>query len=102
MEQMISGTYEQPINFAACSFDTPGVDPQAIDDDFIMQELFSIRSLEHQVKRALANSRGKADESLYLQVAELNSRVARFDQMLDLCQPAKPKPVAKSLRSRAS
>lgn len=99
MEQVINYSLTQPIDFA---YD-PAVDVRNIDDNWIMKELFGIRSLEQRVNRALGNCAGNVNDSLYSMVAELNARVSSFDQILDIsAAKASRKPVARAIHSRAS
>ncbi len=56
---------------------------KALDDLAIMDQLFSILNLEKQVKKALASCGSTVDASVCAMVHDLNSRVARFDRMLD-------------------
>ncbi len=60
-----------------------GLDRLAIDDFAIIDQLFSILNLEKQVSRALACCGSKVDATVSAMVADLNSRVERFDRMLD-------------------
>ena len=54
----------------------------AIDDHAIMEHLFGILSLEKQVSSALARRNVVGERSARALVAELNTRVARFDRIL--------------------
>jgi hypothetical protein len=61
----------------------PNRNKKGLDDLAIMDQLFGILNLEKQVSRALACCGSKVDATVCAMVADLNSRVARFDRMLD-------------------
>jgi hypothetical protein len=64
----------------------PNRNQNTIDDLAIMDQLFTILNLEKQVGRALASCGSKTDVAVRAMVADLNSRVARFDRMLNESQ----------------
>lgn len=88
MEQTIS----QPLSFRSSAAFNSAV----ADDNWILEQLFGIRTLEKQIQRDLALGTTKA--STRRNVMELKARVALFDQALD---SANPKPAARALRLRA-
>jgi hypothetical protein len=61
----------------------PNRNAAELDDLAIMDQLFSILSLEKQVSRAFERSGSKVDATVRAMVADLNTRVARFDRMLE-------------------
>ena len=61
----------------------PNRNTAELDDLAIMDQLFSILSLEKQVSRAFELSGSKVDVTVRAMVADLNTRVARFDSMLE-------------------
>ncbi|HLW75986.1 MAG TPA: hypothetical protein VKS01_03355 [Bryobacteraceae bacterium] len=95
MEQVINRAAAQPIDFSYSGSAEP-----ALDDNWIIQEMFGIRTLENRVSRALANCGGCVNDSLYAMIAELNARAANFDELLDMTNPA-AKPMAKAMLRRA-
>jgi hypothetical protein len=88
MEQTIS----QPFRFRP----TAAVTSAAANDNWILKQLFGIRTLEKKIQRDLAF--GTTDASTHRNVKELQARVALFDQALESAN-AKP---ARTLRVRAS
>jgi hypothetical protein len=90
MEQLISN---QP-----AAFNSSVVGSLAnIDDNWIVEQIFSIRALEASVERALATSNGQHTASIRRQIAQLERYVAAFEASLE-----SPKTPVRSLRARAS
>jgi hypothetical protein len=59
------------------------VAPIKVDENWIMEQLFGIRALEKKIAFHLANSNGRRTTSIRRDVAELQARLAGFDQVLD-------------------
>ncbi len=55
----------------------------ALDDHWIINQLFGIITLEQRVSRAISHCDGPVDESVRRQVEALNAWVSRFEQALD-------------------
>ncbi len=68
-----------------------------IDDNWIVEQIFSIRALEASVERALATSNGQHTASIRRQIEQLERYVAAFEASLE-----SSKTPTRSLRARAS
>lgn len=66
------------------------------DENWIMEQLFGIRALEQKIAFTLANANGKNTPSIRRDVAELQARIAGFDEALGSDNGPKP---ARSLRA---
>jgi hypothetical protein len=55
----------------------------ALDDHWIINQLFGIITLEQRVSRAISQCDGPVDESVQRQVEALSEWVARFERALD-------------------
>lgn len=75
MEQTISQTtrFAPPATF----------NPAMIDDNWILENLFGIRTLEKKLERALAAANGKTTAHVQSQMIALKARVAEFDAALE-------------------
>jgi len=82
---------ERQINNTTSFFNPAAVfAPAPINEDWIMEQLFHIRSLEKKIEFRLANTGGKNTTAIRRDMAELQNMVARFDQALDTSAAKKP------------
>jgi hypothetical protein len=57
--------------------------PAPMHEDWILEQLFGIRTLEKKIAFKLANSNGKTTVALKRDMAELQARLTGFDQSLN-------------------